>query len=182
MGINMLEDNELGALASSRLGNKTFIDDDGYANLSFRGKKYHEGKRNDADRDNVNRDWQLDSIKSSDCEYLKQKQNEWDNIITSELSKNPSADRVKKVIGAMNDKVANVKTLIFKNKCDEKKAKAEKDAEEKKNVEILSQISKDMPVIPQDIPVKGSNTTKYVIIGVGVLVLGIVAMIILKKK
>jgi hypothetical protein len=182
MGINMLENSELGALASSRLGNKTFINDDDFSNFSIRGKKYHEGKRNDGDRDNVNRDWQLDSVKSSDCEYLKEKQNEWENIITSELSRNPSGDRVKKVIGAMNDKVANVKTLIFKNKCDEKKAKAEKDAEEKKNIELLTQVTKDAPMIPQDAPIKGSNTTKYVIIGVGVVVLGIVAMIILKKK
>ena len=38
MGLELIEDSELGALAPSRLGNKCFIDDDRYANLSWVSK------------------------------------------------------------------------------------------------------------------------------------------------
>jgi hypothetical protein len=92
MGYDMLEDSEMGALSESRLGYKCFVDDDddfsnGKGGFLGIGRKKKVTQQIQGDK---NKQWAVDPLKESDCEYLQGRMQELKNEIAYELSKNPS--------------------------------------------------------------------------------------------
>jgi hypothetical protein len=202
MAIELIEDNELGALAQSRLGNKCFIDDDDkYANvfgirlgsfitrnvnsafgtiLSSLSRDEKEQRKQEA-KQQVDSVWKIDEKKVDDCEYLTTRLAQLQANIESELAKNPSKTTQERTINPLADWEGRYKSNIIRNKCVEKKLAKEQADEEKKNAEILKQTALDTTQfnIPE---IKGtSNTSKYIILGVGGLTLAIVIIAILRR-
>ena len=203
MAIELIEDNELGALAQSRLGNKCFIDDDDkYANFSFKKNPFdwiaggvnkvfgtnlsaisqsEKQKRTEEAKQQVDSVWKIDLKKLDDCEYLTTTLSQLQASIQSELAKNPSKTTQERTINPMLDWERSYKSNIVRNKCVEKKLAKEQADEEKKNAEILKQTAEDTAKfnIPE---IKGvSNTSKYIMLGVGGLTLAIVIIAILRR-
>lgn len=180
MAIELIEDNELGALAESRLGNKCFLDDDKYANLSAVSRKEKQ-RRADSDREAVDRIWRIDPIFEKSCTYLITRLKNIQASIQGELAKNPSKTRSDRTISPMVNWETEYKNRIENLKCVDKSLEEEKSAEEKKNIEILKQTALDTAQF--DVPeISGtSNTSKYVLLGVGGLTLAIVIIAILRK-
>lgn len=180
MAIELIEDSELGALAPSRLGNKCFLDDDKYANLSWVSKK-EKNRRADSDRDAVNRVWRIDSAFEKNCTYLTTRLANLQSAIKGELAKNPSATKQDRTISPMVNLETEYKKRIENLKCVDTALEEEKSAEEKKNIELLKQTALDTAQF--DVPeISGtSNTSKYIMLGVGGLTLAIVIIAILRR-
>jgi len=212
MGINMLEGSEMGALTESRLGNKCFIDDDNYSNLSIgKGKKAHKfgladwflpiGITNALGITNIttmsNKDkqaraefeskkvqdtWKIDSTKISDCNYLTTRIEQLQNTILSESEINAS------------DKVAQKRILEplkkmetqYKNAISEAKCEETKTKAEadatKKETLDLLNNATTTPPPSSATDEKSSKTTKYIMYSVGGLILVLGILVVLKKK
>jgi len=184
MGINMLESNELGALTESRLGQKCFVDDDNYSNaISLRGKKYHEKKRTQAEGGTIASIWAIDPTKEDDCSYLQERLKELQNAIEVQLSGNPSASRISDVVKPMKDFEAQYKNKVAKLKCVEKEATVEL---QKQKEDTLAEINKasastpDLASAGSEITKGGSKTTKYLMYGIGGIVVAVTLIIVIK--
>jgi len=180
MAIELIEDSEMGALAPSRLGNKCFLDDDKYANLSIVSRK-EKNRRADSDRDAVNRVWRIDPVFEKNCTYLTTRLKNLQSSIQGELAKNPSKTRSDRTISPMVDLETQYKKKIENLKCVDTALEQEKTEEEKKNIDILKQTALDTTQF--DVPeISGtSNTSKYIMLGVGGLTLAIVIIALLRK-
>lgn len=190
MAIEMIEESELSALASSRLGNKNFVDDDeewSYGNgkifgINVRGKKYHDRKRAEAEARNINANPTIDPIKESDCEELELKLIEIQNQIQKELGSSPSAARVKNVVGALRTKEAQLKNLVARNKCEDKRLSAQSQKAKEETLAEINRASGQTPDLAQasKIATQGGTTSKYLMWGIGGIV-GIVTLVIVIK-
>jgi hypothetical protein len=180
MAIELIEDSELGALASSRLGNKCFLDDDKYAYASIVSRK-EKNRRADSDREAVDRIWRIDPAFEKSCTYLTTRLKNLQSSIQGELAKNPSKTRSDRTISPMVNWETEYKKRIEDLKCVDKSLEQEKTEEEKKNIDILKQTALDTAQF--DVPeIKGtSNTSKYIMLGVGGLTLAIVIIAILRR-
>ena len=180
MGLELIEDSELGALAPSRLGNKCFIDDDRYANLSWVSKG-EKNRRAESDADRVNRLWSLDPIFAKNCTYLQKRLDSIQDALKGEYQKNPSETYTDRTIKPMINWETQYKNALTRENCVDIKLKQEKSEEEKKNLELIQKAGETPPPMLPDVPTTKSKTTTYVIIGVGSLALIIIGMALLKK-
>lgn len=185
MGVEMIEQSEMSALSPSRLGDKCFVtdNDDNFSNFSLRGKKYHDKKRAQAEAKTVPSTWAIDPTKENDCEYLQERLKELQNAIEVQLSSSPSQARVQNVVGAQKNAEANYKNKISKLKCVEKQATMEL---QKQKEDTLAEINKasastpDLASAGTQITQGGSKTTKYLMYGIGGVVVLVTLIVVIK--
>jgi hypothetical protein len=183
MGYDMLEGSEMGALSESRLGSKSFVDDYSYSYGT--GGFLGIGRRKKVTRQiqgDKNKQWAVDPTKENDCDYLQGKMQEVKNEISYELAKNPSKKQRQRYLDPLYGAENRLKNLIQKNKCEEKVSKAEEEKFKKETEEAIQRASDSTPTIPQVQVAKGSKTTKFILIGVGLLVVTVVAVKLLKRN
>ncbi|MCE5295090.1 MAG: hypothetical protein LLF94_10835 [Chlamydiales bacterium] len=174
----MIENNELAALDTSRLGNKIFVTDrdSEYAYLSLRGKSYFESERQkDAKvRDEMRLKYLVDAINPNDCNALI-KQLQVVQIDLENLVKQKAAPRF---VNPVRDIEAQLKSLIAKADCVRQAENLSKQQEQAQIQSVLQQATLSGPDAGV---IAGSNTTKYLIYGAGGLLL-LVAIAFLVKK
>ena len=211
MGYNMLESNELGALTESRLGTKCFVDDDNYSNLSIgKGKRARKltwadaipiigisnllgvtnisalsnkekQARADFERKKVEDAWKLDPTKISDCSYLTQRLEQLQNTIISE-SEVYASDKVaqQRILVPLKRMEVQYVNAISQAKCEEIRTKAEAEATKQETLNLLTTATATPPTSASD--EKSSKTTKYIMYGVGGLILVLGVLVVLKKR
>jgi hypothetical protein len=187
MAIDMIEDNELGALSLSRT-RSGFLDDEQYAkflgtrlNWDIAGIKTTQRRTNEIVGDK-RREYAVDQNRKNDCDYLMQRIQEIKNQIQYELSKNPDRVGRERYVDPLSSAETQFKNLILSNKCEEKKAKAEEDRLKKETEEAISRAAADTPKIPEIKVAQGSPVTKIILIGVGVLVVAVVGVALFRKR
>jgi hypothetical protein len=211
MGINMLEGSEMGALTESRLGTKCFVDDTNYNNFSIgKGKNARKfgweslivplaftqalgitnfstltNKQKQERAENMAKSieatWKIDATKISDCDYLTTRLSQLQNTIISESEINAS-DKVaqKRILEPLKKMEVQYKNAISQAKCEETRTKAEADASKKETLDLLTSATATPPTSASD--EKSSKTTKYIMYGVGGLILILGVLVVLKKK
>ena len=129
----------------------------------------------------MNRLWRIDPAFEKSCTYLTTRLKNLRSAIQGELSKNPSATKTDRTISPMVNFETDYKTRIENLKCIDKSLEQENKAEEKKNIDVLKETALD--TIQFDVPeIAGtSNTSKYIMLGVGGLVVAIVIIAVLRK-
>jgi hypothetical protein len=178
MGIDLIEQSDMGALASSRMGNKCFVDDTNYNEfLGIRGRKYSDKKRATTQGASVSPRYEVDATKKADCEYLQNQLTDIQNNIEAELGSNPSKARLQSVVGAYRTQEAKYKTLIANNKCDDIKASAENKKAQGEIIGAINQASADTPQVGGGT----STTTKYLYWGIGGVVAITLLVVVIKK-
>lgn len=177
----MLEDSEMGALAPSRMGSKSFVDDSDldFSNFSIVNKKKEAQKASAA----LNAEFAINPKYANDCDYLQQRLIEINNRIESETAKNPSKTIFDRWVAPLNPIAANYKNAIAKNKCVEVAEAAKQAAQQKETLDVLASVAATPPpIIPQDeASQKATAMNKYIIYGVGGVILLIGIVILIKK-
>lgn len=177
MGIDLLENSELSALAPSRLGNKSFVDDNNYSNFSIVNK----GAAKQRARAEIDALWGINDKYKNDCDYLQTQLEKLLAEIDGENKKNLSKELRERFINPREDWAANYKKAIITNECQRKKEQVEKSAEQKKTLDTLTTITNAPPPLIPDGEKKADNTNKYIIYGVGGVILLIAIAILIKK-
>ncbi len=200
MGYDMLESNELGALTESRLGNKCFVDEqDNYSNLIGLGvlglatnklgitnfsvvTKKQKEQRAKYERDKIENTWKIDPIKSGDCSYLSSRLEQLQNTINTE-SEVYIKDKVaqQRILVPLKRMETQYKNAISQAKCEEIKTKAEAEATKKETLDLLTTATATPPPTSAS-EEKSSKTTKYIMYGVGGLVLLLGIIVVIKKS
>ena len=201
MGINMLEGSEMGALTESRLGNKCFVDEDNYnnflgltigglalvtnklgiTNFSVLTKKQKE-QRAKFERDKVENTWKIDPTKVGDCDYLTTRLQQLQNTIASE-SEVYIKDKVaqQRILVPLKRMEVQYLNAISQAKCEEKRKKVEVEATKKETLDLLTTATATPPSSSAS-DEKSSKTTKYIMYGVGGLILVLGVLVVLKKR
>jgi hypothetical protein len=211
MGYDMLEGSEMGALTNSRLGNKCFVDDNDFSNFTIgKGKKAkkfgwesiiapfaltqalgitnfttlttkQKQERADFEAKKVENTWKLDPTKISDCSYLTQRLEQLQNTIISE-SEVYASDKVaqKRILNPLKRMEVQYVNAISQAKCEEIRKKAEEEATKKETLDLLTSATATPPTSASD--EKSSKTTKYIMYGVGGLILVLGVLVVLKKR
>jgi hypothetical protein len=177
MGIDLLENSELAALAPSRLGGRSFVDDNNYSNFSITNK----GKAEKQAKEQFDALWQINPKLQNDCDYLKKQLDQLLIEIDGENKKNYNADLRRRFINPREDWVAKYRQAIVKNECESKKEQSEKAYEQKNTLDTLTSITNAPPPLIPDGEKKADNTNKYIIYGVGGVILLIAIAILIKK-
>lgn len=192
MAIDMIEQSELSALAPNRLGNKCFIDDtdDDYAD--FFGKKKIFGvdlrgrKQRDKDRAKEvtsSGTWNVDPARANDCNYLQDRLTQLQNTIEGRTSQAGRKYRTEAETRVLKGYEIDYKNRVASLKCTEKKLAQQKEEEVKANLQLAQQTANiPLPQLMGEEPTKKSNLTKFILIGVGGLVLVITAVALLRRK
>lgn len=199
MGINMLEGSEMGALTESRLGNKCFVDEDNYSNLLGLGvlglatnklgitnfsvlTKKQKEQRAKFEREKIENTWKIDPIKVGDCDYLTTRLEQLQNTIASE-SEVYIKDKVaqQRILVPLKRMEVQYLNAISQAKCVEKRTKAEAEATKKETLDLLTTATATPPPSSAS-DEKSSKTTKYIMYGVGGLILVLGVLVVLKKR
>jgi hypothetical protein len=175
MAIDSIENNELGALSQSRLGSKCFVDDDRYVYLS----KAEKNRRTARSKAEVDATWRIDPVYENNCEYLTTRLRELQDSIENEMSKNPSKTTKERLVFPMKDYETRYKQLITRNKCVEIIEKQEAEASKKETLDILTQATATPPSLLEQN--KSDKTTKYIIYGVGGVIV-LISLVLLMRK
>jgi hypothetical protein len=186
MGIELIEQSDMTALAPSRIGNKSFVNDDdnwAYGNgrilgIKLRGKKWDDKQRATTQGESVAPRYELDPSKQNDCQYLISQLTDIQNNIEAELGSNPSKARLQSVVGAYRTQEAKYKTLISNNKCADAQAAAEN---KKAQQEIIGAIDKASADTPQGSVGGTSTKSKYLYYGIGGIVAIVLLVVVVKK-
>lgn len=172
---------------------KPFVDDEQYANFfltkwaakasntvfgtNFSAPTTKEKEqRSQQSISQINSMWTIDENRKNDCNYLTQRLTELQNTIKSELDKNPSPTIKQRVLSPLYDWETRYKNAIAQNKCEEKRIEAERKQERATTEEALKRVS-DATTMDGTTP---SNTNKYILYGVGALILVVVGIKLLK--
>ena len=178
MAIEMIEQNELAALCSSRVGSKSFINDDKYANLF--GSKTAKRNREARIRE-ITAKYAVDPVNATNCDYLVERLVAAQNEL--EMFRKTFKGRVEQAyIDGLESVVADYKTRIAQNKCEEKKVAAEKEAEQQQNIALTEKIASSTQIELPAEEGKASRRQKYLIYGVGGLFALIAVYVLLKPK
>lgn len=185
MGIDLIEQSDMGALAPSRMGNKCFVDDDddwAYGNgrilgIKVRGRKWTDKQRAKTQGASVAPRYELNEAKKVDCDYLISQLTDIQNNIEAELGSNPSKERLTRVVGAYRTQEAKYKTLIANNKCADVQASAENKKAQQEIIGAINQASSDTPQVGGGT----STTTKYLYWGIGGVVAITLLVVVIKK-
>ena len=177
MGIDLLENSELSALAPSRLGNKSFIDDNDYSNFSITNKK----QANREAKAEVDATWAINPKLKDNCDYL---QNQLDKLLIKidvDNKSGMSKDLRERWIQPHEDWAGKYRQAIVDNECQKNKEQAEKSAEQKNTLDTLTTITNSSSSLLPAGEQKADNTNKYIIYGVGGVILLIAVAILIKK-
>ena len=180
MGIDLLENSELSALAPSRIGNKCFVDDNNYQNFLGIGDKKKEERYEREARESLNARWSINPKYKNDCDYLQKQLEKILAEIDAENKKNYPARLRRRFIVPREDLVVQYKQAIIESECVVKKEQTEKAAEQKNTLDTLATITNAPPQLPQD-EQKADNKNKYIIYGVGGVILLIAIAVLIKK-
>lgn len=180
MGLEMLEGSEMGALTESRLGNKLFIDDGEYANL-FGSKK---AKRNDARvAAQIASQFAVPKEKETDCVWLNAKLVEAQNKYQAVLQKGMKRRLETRETRPLTDVIATLKTFIENAKCGETQAAKDAEATTQRALEEVNKAATTpLPTDATGDSGTTSNTTKYIMYGVGGLAVIVLFIAIFKKR
>ena len=170
MAIDSIENNELAALSQSRIGSKCFVDDSQYTNL-FGNVKLKKA-RNEAE------------IKSEYLEFqLKYLNNPNDDCNT--LEKKLAAVQLEIEVGLKNNRptstISKLKTRISDLDCFKKQIAQERKDEETKTLDILDKAT-NTPLSLEEGEDKAKNTNRYIIYGVGGVILLLSVFLLIKKN
>jgi hypothetical protein len=176
MGIDLLENSELAALAPSRLGNKSFVDDNNYSYISFENKE----KATASHIKQVNIEWAINPKYKNDCSYLQKQYDKLIAKIDSENKKGYIKRLRERFINPLEDWAAKYKAAIIESECVVKKEQAEKSAEQKNTLDTLTSITNAPPPLIPTGEKANDNTNKYIIYGVGGVILLIAVAILIK--
>jgi len=137
--------------------------------------------RADFEAKKVEDTWKLDPAKISDCSYLTTRLEQLQNTIISE-SEVYASDKVaqKRILQPLKKMEVQYKNAISQSKCEEIKTKAEAEASKKETLDLLNTATATPPTSASD--EKSANTTKYIMYGVGGLILVLGVLVALKKK
>lgn len=191
MGLEMLEGSEMGALTESRLGNKLFIDDGEYANFLIpllggvailKGKK--TAQKNDAKvAAQIVSQYAVPKEKESDCVWLNAKlveaQNRYQAVLQKGLKRRLETRETRPLI----DVIATLKTFIENAKCGETQAAKDAEALTQRTIQEVNKAA--TTPLPADVTGDAgttSNTTKYIMYGVGGLAVIVLFIAIFKKR
>lgn len=187
MAVDMIEQSELSALAPSRLGNKCFInDDDDYANLFgnkyfLRGQKFRDKER--AKEVTSSGTWNVDPAKANDCNYLQDRLTQLQNTIEGRVSQAGRKYRTEAETRVLKGYETDYKNRVASLKCTEKKLAQQKEEEVKANLKLAQETANiPLPQLMGEEPTKKSNLTKYLLFGVGGLVLVITTVVLLRRN
>ena len=182
MAIDLLEDSEYAALSENRVGND-FVngnENENYMYFSIVSRKEKE-RRAESDRDAVDRLWRIDDAFKDSCTYLQLRLRQLENAINSEMSKGASQVRMDRTVKPMIDWKTRYQNEIARLKCVEEEQRISKEDEEKKNLKLVTKVASAPPPM-LDLPTeKGSDTNKYILYGVGGLVVVIVMVALLRR-
>jgi len=183
MGLEMIEQSEMSALSPSRLGDKCFINDNNdnnFSNFTLRSHKYFDKKRSQNDASNVPNQWVIDATKENDCDYLQDRLIAIQNAIEVELSSAPSKARIQNVVGALKNAEANYKNKISTLKCVQKQQASDLQKQKEDTLAEINKASASSPDLTQA-PISGGNkTTKYLMYGIGGVVVLVTLVIVIK--
>jgi hypothetical protein len=158
---------------------KGFVDE--YSNFSIT-TSYEKQIRAQGDRERVDAAWRVDPAFQNSCSYLNMRLKQIQDSIKSELDKNPSQTTIDRTINPMRDYETQYKKLIERNNCVDIQAKKEQLEAEKRTQDAIMKAASDVPDYAlTDVEDKGSNINKYLIFGVGGLILVVTVAILLKK-
>jgi hypothetical protein len=190
MAIDMIEQSELSALAPSRLGNKCFIndDDDNYANgngkifgIKVRGKKWDDKQR--AKEVTSGGEWNIDPARAGDCNYLQDRLTQLQNTIEGRTSQASKKYRTEAETRVLKGYETDYKNRVASLKCVEKQLAKQKEEEVKANLKLAQETANiPLPQLMGEEPTQKSNLTKYLLFGVGGLVLVITTVVLLRRN
>jgi hypothetical protein len=196
MAIDMIEDNELAALSKSRLGGSGFIDDNNYGNFLGLGVGYGLLKRTSNEKKQVSEAQIKQQTAELQYKYLVTSKDNCDTIqkkltaigyeIELTTTNNLGKKDKKNVLGerklaTLREIEANLKTKISDLDCLKKELESEKEKEKKESLDIFNTLANTPPAIAADNEGNKSNTNKYIIYGVGGIIL-LTGIILLLKK
>lgn len=178
MAIDMIEDNELGALAKSRIGSKSFVNDpDNEYLYASRRKSAADVAADKRAREEINLRYLIDAINPQDCKAITQKLEIVQNDLANETKKQRSSKLFNRYVTPIRDVETQLKNMLVKANCaiieEEKIRKEEKAAIE----DVLGRATVDAPMLSGS-----SKTTKYIIFGAGGLILVTALVILFNKK
>lgn len=153
---------------------RPFVDED-FSNFSIVSKK-EKRKRTQTALNAIDSTWAIDDSKKNDCDYLSQRLEMLQNTIKAEFDKSPSKVYKERNINPLLDWEVRYKNAISKNKCGEKQIQAERQQERATTEDALLRVS-NATTMDGTTP---SNTNKYILYGVGALILVVVGIKLLK--
>jgi glucan-binding YG repeat protein len=197
MAIDMIEDNELAALSQSRIGSIGFVDDDNFGNFLGLGVGYGLLKRTSNEKKQVteaqlkqqNAELQYKYLVTSKdtCDTIQKKLTAIDIEIELNIANNLGKKEKKNVIAerklaTLREIEANLKTKYSDLDCFKKELQSEKEKEKKENLDVFNTLTNTPPSIATDTEGNKSNTNKYIIYGVGGIILLTGIILLLKNK
>lgn len=180
MAIDMIENNELGALSTSRIGG--FADENLYIDFLGMGKNKGRKGRARMRAEGTLKAYSIDPAQETNCDYLRARLSEIQINLQAELNKNPNKWERKAKVDPLITAEANYKNALSRNKCDEKQSQAEEQKFKKETEEAILRASQSTPAIPDVKVAKGSKTTKIILVAVGLVVVGVVGVALFRKK
>jgi hypothetical protein len=195
MAIDLIEDNELAALSESRLGGSGFIDDDNYSNLlgiaagaGLLNRTRKEKKQlfeAQVRQQNAELDNKYLLTSKDNCDTIQKKLTaigfEIELTITNDIGKNKN-DLGKRKLAKLREIETSLKIKYSDLDCLKKQLESEKEKEKKENLDVFNTLTNTPPAIATDEEGKKSNTNKYIIYGVGGIILLTGIILLLKNK
>lgn len=192
MGVDLIENSELSTFDTSRLGDKSFVDDNDFANYTFVGNVLSFGRKAKKQRQQTQAEvtarFVIPEDKKNDCKWLDQQLNLAQNELESVTSGRKIArQRRFGSLNALNSAIASLKNAIVKADCVVKKEQEQAEKSKQEIVTAISQEAKATDLATQQALAQTgagqgtgmSKTMKYALIGVGglVVVVGLVALL-----
>ena len=179
----MLENNDLAAISASRLNNKNFIDDpeDRYSNFSITKKKKATAKA----LTSINTEFAIDEKYKNDCNYLNTLLKKVQNSKAGALQKSPSKAMFDRWVQPLVTIETKIKDLLVVNNCAILQQAEQREIEEKNTLDVLQTVANTPPSIiatETQADKATSNLNKYIIYGVGALILIISGILLLKPS
>ena len=177
MAIDSIENNELAALSQSRIGSKCFVDDNQYTNL-FGNVKLKKA-RSEAETKTEYLEFQLKYLNNpnDDCNTLEKKL----AAVQLEIEVGLKNNRPTSTINNLNLIESKLKTRISDLDCFKKQIAQERKDEETKTLDILDKAT-NTPLSLDEGEDKEKNRNKYIIYGVGGVILLLSVFLLIKKN
>jgi len=187
MAIDSIENNELAALSQSRIGSKCFVDDNQYTNLLGVGIGYGLLKRTSNEKKRL-----AEAQRKTEELELKLKYLSNPNDDCNTLEKKLTAAQIEIEVGLKNNSSTNklnylrfvegtLKTRISDLDCFKKQIAQERKDEETKTLNILDKAT-NTPLSTNEGEDKEKNRNKYIIYGVGGVILLLSVFLLIKKN
>jgi len=139
-------------------------------------------ERAEFEKEKIRGTWKIDPAKVNDCDFLTTRLTQLQNTIVSE-SEVYAKDKVaqERILTPLKQMEVEYKNAITQAKCEEKKTKAEEEASKKETLDLLASATATPPPSSASED-KSSKTNKYILYGVGGLILILGVLVVLKKN